>query len=78
MKKILIGIVKIYQIIPGPWHSYCKHLPTCSNYAIGSLEDHGLLKGTYFSLKRILRCNPWGTYGYDPVPMRTIRKRGVE
>ncbi len=68
MKHILIGIIKIYQKIPGPWHNQCRFLPTCSNYGIEALETYGAWKGSILTLKRILRCNPWGGYGYDPVP----------
>ena len=67
MKKILIGIIKIYQKIPGPWHGYCKHLPTCSEYMKQAIEVHGILYGVYLGIKRLLKCNPWGSYGYDPV-----------
>ncbi|MBR3198645.1 MAG: membrane protein insertion efficiency factor YidD [Bacilli bacterium] len=67
MKKILIGFIKIYQKIPGPWHKACRHIPTCSNYAIEAIETYGGFKGGIMALKRILRCTPWGTSGYDPV-----------
>lgn len=74
MKRILIYLIKIYQKIPGPWHSYCRHIPTCSNYGIEAIEEHGSIKGTFLTIKRILRCNPWGTYGYDPV----IKKENIK
>lgn len=67
MKKILIGFIKLYQKIPGPWHQSCRHVPTCSNYAIEAIETYGSLKGGKMAIFRILKCNPWGTYGYDPV-----------
>ena len=67
MKYLLLGMIKIYQMIPGPWHNSCRHIPTCSNYAIEAIIKHGSLKGSIMSFKRILRCNPHGTYGYDPV-----------
>lgn len=67
MKKILIKIIKIYQKIPGPWHDSCRHIPTCSNYAIGAIDTYGAFRGSIMAFKRILRCNPWGTSGYDPV-----------
>lgn len=73
MKMILIGLIKIYQLIPGPWHNYCHHIPTCSNYAIEALTEHGVIKGCYLTFKRILRCNPWGSYGYDPVPNAIVK-----
>lgn len=67
MKYILIEIIKIYQKIPGPWHDSCRHIPTCSNYGIEAIEEYGAVKGSFLTFKRILRCNPWGTSGYDPV-----------
>lgn len=67
MKKMLINIIKLYQRIPGPWHNSCRHIPTCSNYAIEAIETYGIIKGGIMTMKRILRCNPWGTSGYDPV-----------
>ena len=70
MKYILIFLIKIYQKIPGPWHGYCKHLPTCSNYAIGVLKEFGFIKGTYLSIKRILKCNYWNKGWYDPIPLK--------
>jgi len=68
MKKFLIKIIKLYQRIPGKWHNTCRYIPTCSNYMIEAIEVHGCIKGLYLGLKRILRCNPWGGHGYDPVP----------
>ena len=70
MKRILIWIIQLYQKVPGPWHNYCRHIPTCSNYSIEAINTYGSLKGSYMSIKRILRCNPWGTSGYDPVIKR--------
>ena len=67
MKKILIKIIKVYQSIPGSFHNSCRFTPTCSNYAIEAIEKYGSLKGTYLTIKRILRCNPFSKGGYDPV-----------
>ena len=67
MKYILIKLIKIYQKIPGPWHNSCRHIPTCSNYGIEAITEYGSIKGTFMAIKRILRCNPCGTSGYDPV-----------
>lgn len=74
MKYILIKIIKLYQKIPGPWHDSCRHIPTCSNYAIEAINIHGALKGSLLSIKRILRCNPWGTEGIDLVPRKENKK----
>lgn len=70
MKKIFIFFIKLYQKTPLSCHTSCRHIPSCSNYAIEALETHGLIKGSLLSVKRILRCNPWGTSGYDPVPRK--------
>ncbi len=70
MKKGLIFLIKIYQKIPGNFHNMCRHTPTCSNYAIDAINEYGAVKGSFMSFKRILRCNPFGTSGYDPVIKR--------
>ena len=70
MKYILIYLIKLYQRIPGSWHNACKFQPTCSNYAIGVLQEFGFFKGSYLMIKRILKCNPWNKGGYDPIPCK--------
>jgi len=70
MKKILIGLIKIYQMMPLNTHQMCRYTPTCSEYAIEAIEEYGSLKGSYMAIKRVLRCNPFGGYGYDPVIKR--------
>lgn len=70
MKHILIRLIQIYQKIPGSFHLKCRHIPTCSEYGIQAIETYGSIKGSYLTIKRILRCTPWGTSGYDPVPER--------
>ena len=69
MRHIAIFLIKIYRHIPGPWHKNCKFQPTCSEYAIGCIEEFGFIKGFYLSIKRILRCNPKSKGGYDPIPI---------
>ncbi len=68
MKKLMIKLITCYQKIPGPWHNKCRYLPTCSEYFKIALERFGFFKGSYLGIKRILRCNPLGRSGYDPVP----------
>lgn len=69
MKKILIKLIKLYQILPLHSHSACKYYPTCSNYAIEAISIHGSIKGTYLTIKRLLRCNPFNKKsGIDLVP----------
>ncbi len=74
MKKILIYFIKLYQKIPGPWHNRCRYTPTCSDYMIIAIKEYGSIKGLYLGIKRILRCNPLGSYGYDPVPIKEEEK----
>ncbi|MDR0582585.1 MAG: membrane protein insertion efficiency factor YidD [Prevotellaceae bacterium] len=65
----LILAVKLYQWCISPLKPpTCRFTPTCSQYAIEALKKHGLLKGAWLALRRILRCHPWGGCGYDPVP----------
>jgi len=73
MKKVIIFpflvIIKFYQNFISPLlPSNCRYTPTCSEYAKQSLVKHGLIKGSFISVKRIIKCNPWGGNGYDPVP----------
>lgn len=75
LKNILIapfvGLVRVYQVAISPvLPSACRFSPTCSQYMITALKTHGLFKGLYLGIWRILRCNPWGGSGYDPVPAK--------
>jgi uncharacterized protein len=66
-----IGIVPVraYQWFISPLlPASCRYEPTCSAYAIEALEQHGLLRGAFLTVRRLLRCHPWGGSGYDPVP----------
>jgi putative membrane protein insertion efficiency factor len=62
-------LIKAYQYFISPFlHDSCRFTPTCSVYAVEALKKHGLIKGLLLAIWRILRCNPWGGHGYDPVP----------
>jgi len=68
-KRSLIVLVRVYQILHIPFfRGSCRFYPTCSHYAIEALQVHGLLKGFYLSVFRVLRCNPFFRGGFDPVP----------
>lgn len=69
LRELSILLIKFYQGAVSPWlPRACRFEPTCSNYAIEALQKHGLLRGGALAIWRILRCNPWGGSGYDPVP----------
>lgn len=70
LNLLLIGLVKFYKkfISPMKRRSCCKYIPTCSQYALEALQKYGPLKGSYLSIKRLLKCNPFSKGGYDPVP----------
>jgi putative membrane protein insertion efficiency factor len=61
--------VRAYRIIFSPWVGFnCRYQPTCSAYALEALENHGAFRGSYLAARRIGRCHPFGSTGYDPVP----------
>tara|TARA_B100000767_G_C19641899_1_gene482952 strand:+ start:423 stop:650 length:228 start_codon:yes stop_codon:yes gene_type:complete len=75
MKTILIApllfMIKLYQKLISPFFpSSCRFQPTCSHYTKEALLSHGFFKGSYLGVKRILRCQPWGGSGFDPVPKK--------
>ena len=65
MKKLLIKLIEIYQKLPLRSHDKCKYYPTCSNYAKEALNEYGIIKGSFLSIKRILKCNPFSKGGVD-------------
>ena len=69
IRRALLGLLRGYKKYLSPaLGNNCRFLPTCSEYAMQAIEVHGVLKGGLLSLWRVLRCNPLGRYGYDPVP----------
>lgn len=71
MKKITIYLIKFYQITLSPLlGSNCRFQPTCSQYMIEAINLHGVLKGLSLGFKRISKCHPLGSKGYDPVPRK--------
>lgn len=55
----------------------CRHVPTCSEYALDAIGRHGAWRGGWLTLSRLLRCNPWGSHGYDPVPEEWPARYGL-
>ena len=73
-KRALIALLKFaiyaYQILLSPvLGNNCRFYPNCSTYALDAIDKHGPIIGLWFSVKRVMRCNPWSTGGIDPVPL---------
>lgn len=67
----LIGLLRLYRLLISPLYGQvCRFHPTCSAYALGAVERHGALLGSYLTARRLIRCHPWNAGGYDPVPER--------
>ena len=67
--KLMLGLIWFYRHCISPLTpAACRYTPTCSQYAVEAIKKYGPFKGGWLALKRILRCNPWGGSGYDPVP----------
>jgi hypothetical protein len=74
---LLLGSIRAYQLLLSPWlGGRCRHEPTCSVYAATAIRRFGPGRGTWLTLKRLARCQPWGTAGYDPVPEHP--KEGIQ
>ena len=79
MKHFLIALIKLYQRTLSPDHSwlksrypygYCRFYPSCSAYAVEALQSRGTITGTYLTIKRIIKCNPFSSPGVDSLPKK--------
>jgi len=75
--KVIMKILGWILLLPVYFYKYaispltpasCRHVPSCSEYAVQAIKTHGPIKGIWLATKRISKCHPWGTEGYDPVP----------
>lgn len=75
MKQFIIKAIRFYQKKISPlFGPKCRYYPTCSQYTIQAIEIHGVLKGSFLAVFRLLRCNPLFPGGYDPVPEKKQKK----
>ena len=75
MKKLLVFLLKVYKNVISPFlealfGKACRFTPTCSQYTIEALEKYGVARGLYLGIKRLSKCHPWGSSGFDPVPLK--------
>ena len=71
MRRMIIGAIRGYQLIVSPWlPPACRYEPSCSEYALTAVRRFGAARGGWLSVRRLLRCHPLGSCGYDPVPAR--------
>ncbi|WP_363322887.1 membrane protein insertion efficiency factor YidD [uncultured Sunxiuqinia sp.] len=77
--KMILKVLGWLLLLPVYFYKYaispltpasCRHVPTCSQYAVDAVKIHGPFKGFWLAVRRISKCHPWGTHGYDPVPDR--------
>ena len=69
MKYVLISLLKLYRLVISPLYgNVCRYYPSCSAYALRAVEVHGAVRGSWLTVRRLLRCHPWAPGGYDPVP----------
>ncbi len=79
MRSLFIGLIKLYQYIVSPvLGPRCRFHPTCSNYAVEAINQYGVLKGGYLSVRRIIKCHPLNEGGYDPVPTKQDKPLNVD
>jgi putative membrane protein insertion efficiency factor len=69
VKTLILLLIRLYQLTLSSFMGRnCRFLPTCSEYATEAIEKHGVICGGGLALRRIGRCHPWGSSGFDPVP----------
>jgi putative membrane protein insertion efficiency factor len=71
----LLVLIAIYKYLISPFTpASCRHQPTCSTYSQQAIKKYGIVEGSFLSIKRIGKCHPWGTYGYDPLPQYRFKR----
>jgi uncharacterized protein len=73
-RKVAVALIHAYQVLTAWVPRRCRYEPTCSAYAIGSIEAFGLIRGGWLAIRRIGSCHPWSAGGIDPVPATPVRQ----
>lgn len=74
-QRALVGVIRLYQRLSRFTPPVCRFTPTCSEYTAQAILEHGVMRGLWLGLRRILRCHPFSPGGYDPVPPRRSEER---
>jgi putative membrane protein insertion efficiency factor len=77
LTRVVCAPIRLYRTLSSARPPHCRYWPSCSAYALGSIEVHGVGRGLALSARRIARCHPWGGFGADPVPSPGSRRRGA-
>jgi putative membrane protein insertion efficiency factor len=77
MQSLLILLIRVYRYVLSPWlGTRCRFEPSCSQYALQAIQEHGALKGSWLAARRLTRCHPFHPGGLDPVPHRAEHHHG--
>jgi uncharacterized protein len=68
MRRVLLRLIELYRATGPARRPRCRYFPTCSEYAAQAIEIHGAGRGSWLALRRLGRCHPLGSFGFDPVP----------
>ena len=75
MQTVLLKLLRGYKRFVSPLlPRACRYYPTCSEYAFGAVQRYGVVRGSWMTLRRLLRCHPWSKGGFDPVPAAPERE----
>lgn len=78
LSRLAVILIRTYQLLISPYlGKHCRFYPTCSDYALTVYKEWGFIRGTFFTLRRLIKCGAWNPGGYDPPPIRSKNfKRG--
>ncbi len=68
MSRFIVGLINLYRSTAPARTPRCRYFPTCSEYALEAVERHGAARGSWLAARRLGRCHPFGSFGFDPVP----------